>query len=150
MSEFRALIEEARGGGGAWVQVPPSVIEELGGAKRIPVRATFDGVPYQGSVVSMGAANGMVIGILKDIQTQLGKSAGDEVVVVLTRDDGPREVEVPEDLIQAMEEAGVAGAFERISFTRKKEIASGIASAKKPETRQRRIQAAISELGGSG
>jgi hypothetical protein len=150
LSEFRALIEEARGGGGAWVQVPPSVIEELGGAKRIPVRATLDGVPYRGSVVSMGAANGMVIGILKDIQTQLGKSAGDEVVVVLTRDDGPREVEVPEDLIQAMEEAGVAGAFERISFTRKKEIASGVAGAKKPETRQRRIQAAISELGGSG
>jgi hypothetical protein len=29
------LIEEARGGGGAWVQVPPSVVEELGGAGRI-------------------------------------------------------------------------------------------------------------------
>ena len=150
MSEFRALIEEARGGGGAWVQVPPSVIEDLGGAKRIPVRATFDGVPYQGSVVSMGAANGMVIGVLKDIQTRLGKSPGDEVLVKLTRDESPREVEVPEDLIQALEVAGVAGAFERISFTRKKEIASRVAGAKKPETRQRRIQAAIEELGGLG
>lgn len=149
MSEFRALIEEARGGGGAWVQVPPSVIEELGGAKRIPVRATFDGVPYQGSVVSMGAADGMVIGILKDIQTRLGKSPGDEVLVTLTRDDGPREVEVPQDLSQALERAGVAGVFQELSYTRQKEIASGVAGAKKPETRQRRIHAAIEELGGS-
>lgn len=147
MVEFRALIEEARGGGGAWIQVPPSVVKELGAAGRIPVRATFDGIPYRGSVVSMGG-EGMAIGILKDIRMQLGKQVGDEVVVALERDDGPREVEVPEDLATALNAAGVAGAFERLSFTIRKEIAQGVAGAKKPETRQRRIEAVVEELAG--
>jgi len=145
LSEFRALIEEARGGGGAWVQVPPLVVEELGGAGRIPVRATFDGVPYRGSVVSMGGG-GMVIGILKDIRTKLGKVVGDEVVVILELDQGSREVEVPEDLERGLADAGLADAFAGLSFTRRREIAEGVSGAKKPETRQRRIESAITEL----
>lgn len=148
MSEFRALIEEARGGGGTWVQVPPSVVEELGGAGRIPVRATFNGVPYRGSVVSMGGG-AMVIGILKDIRTSTGKNVGDEVLVTLELDDAPREVSVPEDLARGLAAAGLAQAFAGLSFTRKREIAGGVSGAKKPETRQRRIEAAVQELGGS-
>jgi hypothetical protein len=144
--EFRALIEEARGGGGAWIQVPPSVIEELGTAGRIPVQATFDGILYRGSVVSMGGG-GMVLGILKAIRTKLGKQVGDEIVVTLTRDDGPREVEVPEDLTRALRAVGLIDVFARLSFTRRKEIAAGVAGAQKPETRQRRIDAAVQELG---
>jgi hypothetical protein len=148
LSEFRAVIEEARGGGGAWVQVPHSVVEALGGGGRIPVRATFDHVDYRGSVVSMGDG-GMVIGVLKDIRTKLGKSVGDEVLVTLELDDTPREVEVPEDLARALAVAGLTDAFAQLSFTRRREIAGGVASAKKPETRQRRIEAAMQELGRS-
>ena len=145
MTEFRAIIEEARGGGGAWVQVPPSAVAELGGGSRIPVRATFDGVPYQGSVVSMGDDR-MVIGVLKAIRSRLGKQVGDELLVTLTRDDGPRAIEVPDDLAKAIKAAGVTAAFENLSYTRRKEIATGVTGAKKPETRQRRIAAAIAEL----
>jgi hypothetical protein len=145
LSEFRGQIEEAAGGGGTWVQVPRSVVEELGGVGRIPVRATFDGVPYRGSVVSMGDG-GMVIGILKAIRTQLHKAVGEEVHVTLERDDSPREVDVPEDLAKALEVAGVAEAFGALSFTRRREIATGVVAAKRPETRQRRIEAAVQEL----
>ncbi len=148
MSEFRASIEEARGGGGAWVQVPPPVVEELGGAGRIPVRATFDGVPYRGSVVSMGGG-AMVIGILKDIRTKLGKAIGQEVLVTIELDQGPREVEIPEDLERGLAEAGLAEPFAGLSFTRRREIAGGVSGAKKPETRKRRIEAALQELGAS-
>ena len=140
------MIEEARGGGGAWVQVPPLVVEELGGAGRIPVRATFDGVPYRGSVVRMGAGGGMVIGILKDIRTKLGKAIGQEVLVTIELDQAFREVEVPEDLERGLAEAGLAEAFAGLSFTRKREIAQGVSGAKKPETPLRRIEAAITEL----
>ena len=105
MTEFRAIIEEARGGGGAWVQVPPPAVAELGGGSRIPVRATFDGVPYRGSVVSMGDDR-MVIGVLKDIRSKLGIQVGDELSVTLTRDDGPRAIEVPDDLVEAMAGGG--------------------------------------------
>lgn len=146
MLEFRAFIEEARGGGGAWIQVPPSVVEGLGGAGRIPVQATFDGIPYRGSVVSMGGG-GMVLGILKDIRAKLGKNVGDEVLVTLAQDDAERQVEVPEDLATALKTAEMTEVFAGLSFTRRKEIAAGVADAKKPETRQRRIEKAVRELG---
>jgi uncharacterized protein YdeI (YjbR/CyaY-like superfamily) len=88
----------------------------------------------------------MVIGILKAIRTQLHKAVGEEVHVTLERDDGPREVDVPEDLAKALEVAGVAEAFGALSFTRRREITTGVAAAKRPETRQRRIEAAVQEL----
>jgi hypothetical protein len=34
--------------------VPSEVVDEPGGKGRIPVTASFDGVPYRGSVVRMG------------------------------------------------------------------------------------------------
>ena len=76
MTEFAAPIEEANRGG-AVVAIPDEVIEELGGGGRIPVNATFDRIPYQGSIVSMGGRR--VLGVLKAIRTELGKGPGDEV-----------------------------------------------------------------------
>lgn len=150
MATFRAPIEEARGGGGAWVEVPPSVVSELGakskGSGRIPVRATFDGVAYRGSVVSMGAG-AMVIGVLKDIRQKIGKHIGDEVEVILELDQATRQVDIPDDLAIALADAGLTEMFAALSFTRRKEIAGGVSDAKKPETRRRRIENAILELG---
>ena len=145
MSEFRALIEEARGEGGSWIQVPPSVVAKLGGKGRIPVEATFDGIPYRGSVVPMGQGV-MVIGMLKAIKLALGKDVGDEVTVVLTRDESSREVEMPADLAMALASAGLNQVFAGLSFTRKREIPEGVAGAKKPDTRRRRIAQAVAEL----
>ncbi|MGH8992875.1 MAG: DUF1905 domain-containing protein [Acidimicrobiia bacterium] len=36
-----------------------TLVAALGGKGRIPVRATFDGVDYRGSIVSMGAGAGI-------------------------------------------------------------------------------------------
>ena len=108
----------------------------------------FDGIAYRGSVVSMGDGV-MVIGILKAILADLGRGAGDEVTVTLERDESPREVEVPPDLAKALGAAGLDDAFAGLSFTRRKEIAGGVASAKRAETRQRRIDQAIERLAGS-
>jgi uncharacterized protein YdeI (YjbR/CyaY-like superfamily) len=39
-----------------------------------------------------------------------------------------------------------AAAWERLSYTNKKEIARGLEEAKQPETRERRLRAAIAKL----
>ena len=63
---FRAeILRTDRGGGGHLVEVPPDVVEALGGGGRIPVNATFGGIPYRGSVVRMGGIT--CIGVRKDI-----------------------------------------------------------------------------------
>ena len=145
MERFEATIE-AGDRGGALVRVPPDVVTALGGGGRIPVQATFDGVAYRGSVVSMGA--GRVIGLLKAIRQQIGKDIGDRVVVTLARDDAPRSVTLAPDVTAALREAGVLATFEAQSYTHQREHVEWIESAKRPETRARRIAATVDRLRG--
>jgi uncharacterized protein YdeI (YjbR/CyaY-like superfamily) len=65
-------------------------------------------------------------------------------------DDGVRVVNVPEDFAQAM--AGnekAVQAFEKLSYSHKREYVEWISAAKKEETRQRRIAKAIEKLTGA-
>jgi len=86
--EYDAIIQSsASGRGGAFVPFPFDVREEFGKG-RVKVHATFDGEPYDGSVVNMGVKNAdgsicYVIGILKDIRNKIGKQPGDSVHVTI-------------------------------------------------------------------
>jgi hypothetical protein len=131
-------------GGGAWVEVPSSVVAALGGGGRIPVQATFDGVAYRGSIASMGGC--MALGILKSIRAELGKGDGDGVTVTLERDAGERTVDVPDDLAAALAEAGLREAFDKLSYSHRREHVNAVNDAKKPETRARRIAKALEML----
>jgi Domain of unknown function (DUF1905)/Bacteriocin-protection, YdeI or OmpD-Associated len=145
MLEFEATIQAADRGG-AYVAVPPEVFDALGGGGRIPVQATFDGVPYRGSVVSMG--DGMVIGMLKAIRSELGKGPGDVVRVTLERDDNKRTVDVPDDLRAALAAAGLTEKFAALSYSHQREHVQAIEDAKRSDTRTRRINQTIELLTG--
>ncbi|MGW4244181.1 YdeI/OmpD-associated family protein [Nocardia sp. NPDC004722] len=145
MQRFDAVIEPARGGG-AHIPVPPGIIEALGGGGRIPVQATFDGIPYRGSIADMGS--GPCLGLLKAIRTELGKGPGDQVAVTVERDTAERTVAVPDDLAAALTTAGVRDAFDGLSYSRRREQVTGVTDAKKPETRERRIAKIIESLTG--
>jgi len=86
--EYDAVIQSsASGRGGAFVPFPFDVREEFGKG-RVKVHATFDGEPYDGSVVNMGVKNTdgsicYVIGILKDIRNKISKQPGDSVHVTI-------------------------------------------------------------------
>jgi len=86
--EYDAVIQSsASGRGGAYVPFPFDVRAEFGKG-RAKVHATFDGEPYDGSVVNMGVKNAdgsicYVIGILKDIRNKIGKQPGDSVHVTI-------------------------------------------------------------------
>src|SRR5690606_15559437 len=61
--------------------------------------------------------------------------------------DRPREVEVPEDLAEALAPHAEARAFfDGLSYTHRKEYVQWIAAAKRPETRRRRIEKAVAML----
>lgn len=87
--EYDAIIMASEvGKGGAYVPFPYDVRAEFGKG-RVKVHATFDGEPYDGSVVNMGAKNAdgsvcYVIGILKDIRAKIGKQPDDTVHVIVT------------------------------------------------------------------
>jgi hypothetical protein len=69
------------------VRFPYDVRAEFGKG-RVKVHATFDGEPYDGSIVNMGVMNKdfsvcYIIGIRKDIRAKIGKQAGDNVAVTI-------------------------------------------------------------------
>jgi hypothetical protein len=141
--EFRATIREA--GSGAFVDVPFDV-EAVFGRKRVPVRATFDGEPYRGSLVRMGGPAHMLI-VLKEIRQKIGKGPGDEVAVTLEEDNEPRVVEVPDDLARALgTNVSAKEYFETLSFTHQREYVQWILEAKRDATRVARIEKAVTML----
>ncbi len=54
--EYEATVQKVPGIDGAYVEFPYDVKEEFGKG-RVKVRATFDGEPYDGSIVNMGVKN---------------------------------------------------------------------------------------------
>ena len=85
--EYDAVIYELPEKGGAYVVFPWNIREEFGKG-RVKVHATFDGIPYDGSIVNMGVKNEdgsvcYILGILKAIRAQLGKDDGDTVHMVI-------------------------------------------------------------------
>ena len=79
--EFKARIIQNENMDAAYVVVPID-IKKVYGRGRLPVHATFDGQPYDGQVVKMGAPD-YIIGIRKDIRKIIGKTFGDEITVTI-------------------------------------------------------------------
>lgn len=140
---FDAVIEESRGG--ASVIVPFDVEKEFG-KKRIKIKATFDGVPYQGSLGRYGSKDFMLI-ILKEIREKIGKGDGDIVKVTFHEDLEPRAVKVPIDFQKLMNQEPIALDFyKKLAYTYQKEYIRWIEGAKRQETRERRMKKAVEML----
>ena len=78
---FDAVLQKVPDIDGAYVEIPFDV-QAAFGKGRVKVLATFDGVPYNGSLVRMGTL-GHIIGVRKDIRAKLGKQPGDTVHVTV-------------------------------------------------------------------
>ena len=146
--KFKARIEGAPGGagsGGACIYFPYDVEKEFGTKGRVPVEATFDGVPYTGSMIKYGAPQHM-LGILKNIREQIGKGPGDIVEVTVVKDDAERTVDVPPEFEKLLKKEKVWATFEKLSFTHKKEYVRWISDAKREETRANRLAKSIAML----
>lgn len=85
--EYESIIFNADKKGGAYVVFPYDIRKEFGKG-RVKVHATFDGEPYDGSIVNMGIKNEdssvcYIIGLRKDIRAKIGKQPGDTVAVAI-------------------------------------------------------------------
>ena len=89
--EYDAMLHEELDGG-AWVAFPWDIRQAFGKG-RVKVRASFDGIPYDGSIVNMGVKNPdgsicYVIGVRKAIRKALGKGEGDTLHIIITIREG--------------------------------------------------------------
>ena len=124
---------------------PYDTEKEFATRGKVPVKATFHGVPYMGSLIKYGRPL-HVLGVPKAIREQIGKGPGDMIEVVVWKDEAVRTVEVPVSFEKLMKKEGLLPVFEKLSYTHRKEYCRWIAEAKKEETRLRRLEKAIEML----
>lgn len=143
---FRAVLE-TNGKTATGIEVPADVVAELGGGKRPSVAVTLHEHTYRTTVASMGGR--FLVPVSAEIRKAAGVTAGDELDVGIELDTAPRVVEAPADLAAALAAVPAAqSAWDTLSYTHRKEWVRTVEDAKKPETRQRRVAAAVAKLGG--
>lgn len=132
-------------GNNTGIEVPPDVIEALGGGKRAPVMVTLKGYTYRNTIGAMGGRS--LISLSAEHRTNAGVVGGEELEVEVVLDTAPRVVEVPADLAAALDaEPAARATFDKVSNSNKGWHVSQVTGAKTDETRQRRIAKSVATL----
>ncbi|MBF4562598.1 DUF1905 domain-containing protein [Microbacterium sp. VKM Ac-2870] len=131
-------------GNNTGIVVPPEVVEALGGGSRAAVTVTVNGFRYPSTLAVMGGRH--LIPFSSDKRAATGLAGGDPIDVTLELDTAPRTVEVPEDLVSALADAGVRAEFDALAPSARKAHVTNVVSAKTDETRARRIVAIVAKL----
>lgn len=144
MARFEAVLQAA-GDGGCAVELPDDVTAELGGL-RVRVRGTLNGVAFASNTMPIGGGRAC-LGVHKATREAANATFGDRVVIELDRDSQARSLSLPPELAEALAaDDGARAVFERLAFTHRREFATRIAEARRPETRARRTQETIRQL----
>ena len=133
-----------RDGNHASLAIPDEILAELGANKRAPLKVTVNGHSYQSTATAV-SGQCRVVFPQKD-RAAAGVGGGQKVEVLLELDDGYREVEMHEEFVAALAKAGLREVFDSLAYSHRREHARAIAEAKAPETRRRRIAAALVKL----
>jgi hypothetical protein len=134
------------GTSGSAVAVPSAVSEALGRRGQVRVRGRLNGVEFKSNLMPMGDGS-HCLGVHKATQVAAGIDFGDSVSVEMEEDTAPRAVEVPAGLEQALRaEPKIKAFFDELAHTHRREYANWVAGAKKPETRERRIEQTLELL----
>lgn len=144
---FEAVLHRPEGvGTWTYLNIPREISSTFGAKGQVRVKGTVNGHPFRSTALPSGdGGHYLVVG--KEIRDQINAHQGDNVQVTLELDLEERRVDVPEDLQQALAANPQAQlAFEKMSYSHQKEYVDWIQDAKKAETRQSRIEKAISTI----
>jgi hypothetical protein len=143
---FRAVLEKDTDSSATAIAIPFDVEKAYGSRGRVPVRGTLNGFAFRSSVFPMGGGCHWLV-VNRDMREGAKIKAGETISVMMERDDEPRVITPPKDFARALAANKTAlAAWDKLSYTHRKEYAKAIEEAKKPETRARRIEKAIAAL----
>jgi len=145
VKRFRVPLEKDEGSTATGITIPFDVQKTFGTRARVPVCGTINGFPYRSSIFPMGGC--FMMAVNRELREGAGVRAGDTITVVMERDTEPRVITPPADLARAIKtNKDAQAAWDKLSYTHKKEYAQAVEEAKRPETRQRRIERAVAQL----
>ena len=150
VKRFRVLLEKDENSEATGIHIPFSVEKEFGSRARVPVRGTINGFAFCNSIFPMGGGDHYMV-VNKNVRAGAKAQGGEMISVVMERDDEPRVITPPEDFARTLEANKAAlAAWDKLSYTHRKEYVHSIEEAKKPETRARRIEKAVAMLSATG
>ena len=129
---------------GTWtyLDIPADHADFLGAKGQVRVAGTINKHPFRTSARPHGNGTHYIV-VNKSIRDAIQVQAGDTVDVTMEKDNKPRVVDIPTELTNRLQEEQLESTFAALSYSHKKEYVDWISSAKKPETRQRRIEKSI-------
>jgi hypothetical protein len=146
VKRFRAVINRKEGGEVCAIDIPFDVEKTFGGRDRVPVCGTLNGAPYRSSVFRMGGDCHFMV-VNRGLRAAAGVTGGETVPVTMERDTEPRVITPPADFALALKGNKEAQSlWDKLSYTHQREHVEHIEDAKKPETRERRIEKSIQLL----
>jgi hypothetical protein len=126
------------------IEIPATVVAELGPSRRPAVKATINGHTYRSSIASMGGK--FMLSVSEEVRKHSGVAGGDMVELSLELDTEPREVALPPELAEALgRDAPAKKAFDGLSYSRKLRLVMPI-EIKDPEKRRGRIEQTLADL----
>lgn len=146
MPTFASVLHQ--NGNNVGIVVPDEIIAELGAGKRPVVKVMINGsYSFVSSVGAMGGHS--MIAFSAAHRAASGLQGGDAVDIELQLETAPRVVDMPTELTAALAaDELAAAAFEKLSFSARKEHARAISDAATPETTQRRLHKIMAGLRG--
>ena len=145
--KFHTILLQAEGRPVTGIEIPPEVIDALGGGKKPAVRLTVNGYSYRNTVAVMGGK--YMVSFSSEHRAASGIKGGDAIEVEIDLDTAPREVALPDDFAAALDAAGLRAAFDKLAPSHRKEHVRAIEEAKTAETRARRIEKAVAKIAGT-
>jgi len=146
VKRFRVRLEPHAGTEAAWFTVPFDAQKFFGTRTRVPVRCTVNGFPFRTSIFPQGDGRHYMV-VNREARDGANVRAGETVSIRMERDTEPRVITPPAELARALEANKAArAAWDKLSYSHQKEFARAVEDAKRPETRERRIEKTIAEL----
>jgi hypothetical protein len=112
------------------------------GKVRAPVTVTLNGYTFRSTIALMGGT--LFVPFRRSHREAAGLKGGETLAVTFALDTAPRVVTPPADLADALKAAPPAwDRWQAMSFTHQREHVEAIEDARRPETRARRVAAAV-------
>ncbi len=136
---FEGILEKRyKIGGGHFVRVPASVTKYFGTKGRVRVLGTMNGAQVDRALIPDGEGGHDII-VGTDVRKKTKAEEGKKVVIEIYRNPNPDDIDIPEELTEAinMEEEAIRK-FAKMTPGMKRNMAYWVNSGKLPETRAKR------------
>lgn len=142
---FKVTLVGQEGSSATGLIFPFDFEETFGTKARLPVRGTINDFQFRSSLMPMGGVYCM--GVNKTMRDGAKCGPGDEVDVVMERDQEARTMAAPPELKKELAKNKKAQQrWDGLAYTVKKEMAVAISGAKQEETRKRRLAKVLQVL----